>query len=663
MADNNSDNRGDRTIVGFDFGHAETALARVSQQASVAPQMIDLPGAAKGSRQIVTAVARNEQDGVVLGEAAISLPNSTEKYLAFKSPDFANPDVRYPMQLFVSAVLEQATAERKLPPSSEVDWFFGAPSGWSRSLLANYAVLFEEAGFPGATVVPESRAAMLYARDSREVKIDANSKSSMLVIDLGSSTTDLTRVDQLSQRALSDHGVELGARMLDMEIRRRVLERHPKRAELETIVQIDRHASTQLEFLCRRVKESLFRKGTEALRDPNESAFDTDRIPPRGKNSEVVTIELTAAEMDEVLDTPLSTLGGLSWRDSFRQLLEQAREEGDPPDAVLLTGGASRMHFVADVAREVFGDHRVHVGAEPEAAIARGLALAGLVNYRAEQFREEVQELINGTEIEDLVNDNLADLARRLGEAAADGAVERHVIPAMLKWRRSEIDTLDDLAERVASEIHGELTSPTNTAINQVILDWQAEIRPDVDDLTSPICRRWDIPPSQLQLRSFELGDRNWATPDVSSATGSAAGIDGMLAAVSAAIAGVLATTMFGAGMAIVASTGPVGWIIGAVVLFMGIFGGGRDAAMKKARASSLPPWVRQLKGEDGLATSLRASASEQERELAEALAGQFLQDGGPVIAAQLTTSIGQQLAALANETLLDIKVADDHPA
>ena len=71
----------------------------------------------------------------------------------------------------------------------------GCPAGWGKPRREQYAALIESAGFPNVRVVPEPRAAFLYARHARGLRIDAAlMQKSAMVIDIGSSTTDFAYV-------------------------------------------------------------------------------------------------------------------------------------------------------------------------------------------------------------------------------------------------------------------------------------------------------------------------------------------------------------------------------------------------------------------------------------------------------------------------------------
>jgi hypothetical protein len=75
------------------------------------------------------------------------------------------------------------------------------------------------------------------------------------------------------------------------------------------------------------------------------------------------------------------------------------------------------MPFARDIARELFGANRVVIGTEPELAIARGLALAGQIGFRAAGFRVDVTELLESGQVETLVRNRLPVLGEGHGVA------------------------------------------------------------------------------------------------------------------------------------------------------------------------------------------------------------------------------------------------------
>jgi hypothetical protein len=356
--------------------------------------------------------------------------------------------------------------------------------------------------------------------------------------------------------------------------------------------------------------------------------------------------------MESVLDTPLPTLGGRSWREAFRHdLADVAARMGPAPDAVLLTGGASRMDFVLDIAREQFGVDRVMLGTEPESAIARGLALAGRINLEAAGFLQDIAALVDGDQIETLVTERLPAFASRLGAAAADGITKRHIIPAFRDWREGRITTLNEVAAKVAQEVEKELKDPANTAVASAFTEWFNDLRPDLEELTRPICARWHIPASAMRLPEVDISSRDWKVrrPDTAVGTDVLAQLANVINGV---IAGVISTTLLGAGVAIIASTGPFAVVVLAVGVWLAM-SKGTDAMKEKAKDYNIPLGLRKLRSERGLVAKLEQNAATQKQELADELATQFQKDGGAGMVAEISKSIAAQFGALADEAKL----------
>ncbi|MPY56351.1 Hsp70 family protein [Streptomyces spongiae] len=639
-------------VVGFDLGHGETALAKTYTDKTASPVVVDL-GSTGSGRQHVTAVGEHPTRGVLVGREAIDASGVTSLYLAFKSPEIDRDDVRTPIHLFVDKVGRDARErDQDLSGRRTVRWVFGAPSGWDKELRRSYAELLGQAGLGDVEVVPESRAAMLYARDAGEVQVEQGQLGgTVLVIDLGSSTADFTSLLGYQTGPPLDTGLQLGAGLIDRTILERQLDRHPMNEQLQEILQESRFERLRLELMCREAKETFFRTDRSRFVDDPEATVGGVRKMPTRSGSVYFEVELTAAEMDAAVNAPQPSLGGRTWRQAFRDSLDDvARTMGQQPDMVLLTGGASRMHFVQEEAREAFGADRVLLGLEPEVAIAKGLALAGRMSVRADGFRADIRELLQSDRIGSLVQDRLGDLGQRLGEAVADGMTERHVIPAFRRWRNGEIATLDDMAAGISRALHAELTEPGNARLTAAIAEWQNGLRPELEELTRPICLRRHIPPSAMELPAVQVSGGQVNVPFDSAAATEV--LDNIAKVVNVVVAGVIAMALFGAGTAIIATTGPFAVIIAFVVLLVGA-NETREAAMAKARQANIPIMLRKVRSESGLVTKLRQGAETQEAELARAFSAQFLDSGGQVLVEEISKGIAQDLEALADDAEL----------
>ncbi|MFG2349707.1 hypothetical protein [Streptomyces phaeochromogenes] len=644
----------DTVVVGFDLGHGETALAMARADGTVTPGVLDLPGSSR--RQVLTAMAELEGHGVLIGEAALTAGGVGYLATEFKSEDMKEAEVRRPVILFVSKIIEEVRTRGLIPLDRPPLWVFGVPSGWSDAVRGRYARLLAEAVQGDVEVVRESRAAMLCARDSGEASLTVDRLSGQVIIaDLGSLTCDYTYIADYTGSSPKDHGnPALGAALIDEAIRAYVVENHPERERINDVLLRDPTELRRLRVLCRKAKETFFRTPEQTLRlNPQARTGEIGWVTDPDSGEEIVVkVRLSPAEMDTVLDSPLTTLAGRSWRRAFRTDLSEALDRLDGlPDVLLLTGGPSRMPFVLDIARELAGADRVVLGTEPEFAIARGLALAGRMGIHAAGFRADVRELTASGRITTLVEDRIGQLTDLLGAAVAEGITERHVISAFVQWRNGDIQTLDDVVRKIASEVNAEITSATDSRLAAAMATWQNGLAPEFDELTRPICRRWSLEPDSLRLPRVSVGSGGVIEVDVDTAAAT-----GMLSAISTVVsvvlAGVISTSLFGAGMAVLATTGP----FAVIIAFAGIVGAavmGRKRLERLLKTVRVPKTLRRTKSEAGLISELRKNRRTQEAQLAGSLAAQFLAESGEKLTDETARAFAQQLDALADEAEL----------
>ena len=634
------------TIVGFDLGHGQTALALAHADRDTYPAVLDLPGAV--GRQHVTAVAEHPSRGVLIGEEAAGARGITHLWLGFKSPELDEDSVSRPTILFVRKLVADLR-DKALIPAGKVHWVVGAPSGWSATTRKTYAKVLRKAGLDDLEVISESRAALLYARESGDVDLGSGHiDRPVLIVDIGSSTTDYTSV--VGREAVPlDHGnVRLGANLIDREILRYVLERHPQRNQLEEAM-IDSPAERlRLELLCRRVKEDYFRVPPDRFRDdPDTRVSQMTEVATRDGYLDVV-VRLRKADMDAILAVPQKSLAGKSWVEAFRSDLKTSLARlPRVPEVVVLTGGPSRMDFVLEASRHSVGAKTTVIrGAEPEYAIARGLALAGRMSVKAAGFRADLKAITESKRISEIVDAHLPELTSAMGTAVASGITERHIIPAFIKWRNGDIKTLNQMSDVISKQVNGELEGGKTPALAAAISKWQKALQPELDDLTRPICRRWGIPGNALNLPEVTLDGGSYAVRvDTTAATSALDSLGNSIAAVVAIIGG---TILGGAGTALLMS-GPIGWILGAAGVGLAALVG-KEKLMEKAKGSDIPMGARRMKSEQSMVAKLRTDAPANERALATALATEFLKGARAKLAEGMVSSILAQLETRADE-------------
>jgi hypothetical protein len=621
------------SIIGFDLGHAETALAIVKDARGAELGLLDLPS---GRRRpvMVTAVAVCD-DGVRVGYPAIDTDRATVRFAAFKSPDLHLPSVSDPVRHFVSAVRDEVRREGHLPVDRPVKWVFGAPSGWTSMAVDAFRGLLEEQGFRDVEVVRESRAAMLYARDSGDFSFhESDLSKSVLVIDLGSSTTDFTLVEGLVVKAPDDArtGHRLGASLIDRAILDWTLRSHPRAEELLHWLNASPQTEwSRLEFACRWAKEDYFRNEAGA-RDGDPVSGGWVYRPIAGDGAVLFEVTITREVMTELLRKPM--VDGNNWAEQFRHDLREALPPGFRPDIVLMTGGASRMPFVGAIVREEFGNERVIVGAEPGLAIARGLAIAGRIGYRAAGFRDDISELLASGRVQSLVGDRLQELADAVGLAVADGFFEKFVLPAFARFKSGDIATLAELENEIGEAVRADLTE-SNPKIISAVMTWMNQVGQELAQLTEPICDRWRVPRSLLSLTSVPVGgDSLTAIPVSGYLTGVVGGVGG-------AVAGIVAylVTSFAAALLV---TGPIGATIALITMLVAAIAAvryGHRVTADTVKTMRLPVPARRLLTEG----KLRRKAPELEAKLRKDVAGMIVADR-EVIVTQIALRLDGQL-------------------
>ncbi|MGH3611052.1 MAG: Hsp70 family protein [Pseudonocardia sp.] len=608
-------------IVGFDLGHAETALATVRDPNSMDVSRLELPSA-RGRPMMVTAIAECP-DGVRIGYPAVDTPHAVSRAIGFKSSQLNLEAVSRAIRLFVGAVREELRTEGALHGDRPIWWVFGVPSGWGDIILANYRKLLLQAGLEDVEVVRESRAAMLYARDSGEFSIDTVALFwSVLVVDLGSSTADFTIVTGLMAKP-ADVGSRLGAGLIDRAVMQWLLRCHPRAGELMNWLNSSPETEwARLELVCRWAKEDYFRN--EAAPETDEHIFGSGFYRPVAGDGQVIfDVTITREVMADVLAQAL--IDDNTWPEQLRQDMTAAAAVIDgQPSLVLMTGGASRMPFARDIARELFGADRVVIGTEPELAIARGLALAGRIGFRASGFRVDVAELLESGQVETMVRTSLPVLGDEIGHVVADGFFAKFVLPAMARFKRGEITTLAALENEIGQSVKANL-SDDHPGIRAAVASWQLALCLELRQLTDPICDRWWLSRSALSLDGVSMdGDGvEPAVPVSGQLTGTAGGAAAVVAGVVTWIAGIVVASML--------VTGPIGATVASVMaLFAAVAAAvmGREAAMDTLRHSELPQWVRRLLREE----KLRRTAPQREKELQADLAKQIVDTGGDTL-------------------------------
>ena len=622
-------------FIGYDLGHGETSVARAYGGSSREPEIIEHAG----EKSFVSAVARNSS-GVRIGAQAVNMSalgkGKNEIWVKFKSRDLTDKSTEIPTRLFTETLFKDLVADKKIDSLKTSRFIVGCPSGWDATDRDNYQDLMRKSGLKTVRIVPESRAALMTALEQGYLSLEA-ARSSVLIVDIGSSTTDFTYCYDLEAEDVG-HNI-LGSGLLDTLILERNLARQPERKKIEKLIAKFPWYKPILEYWCRLAKEQFFNgegSAVEIIR----------RLPVAG--GVLFEIRMDSKDADAILKTKIEALNGFSWPDTFNYAIKEAVERlgGRHPETVLLTGGASRLPLVGPACEKAFPDARVVRGAEPEFAIARGLAWLGRFEYLHGNFKTAIGELVSegGPVFEKAraASDNLGDV---LAPVLVDALIESCVVPAFGDWRRGKVKALNDVEAALNTRVAEWLSSDAaKKTLRPAIEDWFAGLQRRIEEITDPLCRDHNLPAMVLSLDdsthvSRHLEGLSVAAPKVTS-------LESDTALVGTTISAVLIGVLLSQAHLLAPLLGnPIGMAIGGV-LGLGSFIFGKKALEGKLRAANVPGVMRMLMTD----RRVRKAAKKQRADLIAAVAKAWNAEASERFAGELVGTLNTAFIERADE-------------
>lgn len=445
-----------KKVIGFDLGHAHTALATMS----VAGRELKSLEISKRKEQ-TTALKRRytkpsaspvgAQNGytVSFGDRVFNqiLPED-ELHLGFKARPSHNLLYQKNMTEFFTAVLHDVTTSGQVQDWSQVSIIVGCPSEWKEKEREWYQKLLTVPGYPEPLVTSESRAALLNAIVPHETVMTLHDlNKTILVVDVGSSTVDFTLIHGVSsEKPLADFGDDIGGAFFDQAIYDYAISHHPQPEQLHNLLALNRNLEPKLLYRCRKAKEKYF----ESPED-----WEEDDVPGFAEPLGTLVFEpvVNGATMREILAKP--TKSGKPWIPTFEDHLRKAQQIADAESksvsVVILTGGAARMSFVRETICTVFPGALLIVDSEPEYSIARGLAAWGRSDILVKSFRAEMDRLFK-TEIPDLLRNKQEYLLDLLAPTLADHVIDNFVTPGIFAWKRGEYESLASMKNAIDAQ-------------------------------------------------------------------------------------------------------------------------------------------------------------------------------------------------------------------
>ena len=486
-------------FYGFDLGDAECAISVKMQGKNKEPQVIPV----YGNKSFISAYAVSSGGDIVIGENACYTPKAAQAKIRFKSRFLTDPISNQDILRFTKAVLEDITSENNLRPADENIFYVGCPAGWNKNDRERYRAIFENAGYPPTKIITESRAALMYACQSKHLQLSYDILTKpMLVVDIGSSTTDFAYILGGKEVELMTAGeVFLGGGVMDEILLNDCIKASPKAEKIRSEFRESSSWYTYCEFAARRLKEKYFTD-----EDYWSEHGITQSVVIRYKFPIKLTLKMDKAEADRLLNTKVEKLGNKSFAQLFTESLENVKEKTkeNPPIIVLLTGGVSKMPVIKKMCEEIFPDSVIVSENEPEFSVSKGLSYTGEVDAELKLFKEDIEELKKSDVVENIVSENIDQLLKKVVDTLIEPIIQNAAMPIFTKWRNGQIDTINEVNEQMKDEINTYLNSQeVKQLLVEPISEWIRPIAAKLEEKTIPICVKHNVPYTQLSLISY----------------------------------------------------------------------------------------------------------------------------------------------------------------
>lgn len=383
-------------VVGIDFGHGETSADICAIQWDVNYSQLAIPEsieifngvpAIKSVLLIEKIKGENIVENIYIGEQAINRyanpkfhkENVEFQYYSYfkKIPSLMSETDKNVMRLFMKEVYNQIRKQRSELTDENHLVYIACPSNpkdWTENEIDKYAEIALEAGLPLAKIneknlgiIRESRAAFLKARSNPQYQ--SSIKEGLLLIDFGSSTVDITYYSSKYTEKPIDDGDYCGASNVEIGI---VNDLKKKYSEVLQAMSETSSAETAILLSVRDRKEYFYSYDSEDM----EVVLNLRKFT-NGKIVKSVEHYYSDEEIKNILTKYVVDIKCAfeKFRDTY--LLEK------PIKLIFLTGGASRMDFVQQIARDVFKyEDEFYKETNPSLTISNGIALAGRADLR-----------------------------------------------------------------------------------------------------------------------------------------------------------------------------------------------------------------------------------------------------------------------------------------
>lgn len=420
--------------------------------------------------------------------------------------------------------VERVKSEVKANGCSEIVFCAGHPTKWNKLDVMIYELIMRQSilgkgSYAGVSskleMSAESRAAYLFIKTpgaAGKTGLGNNYLSRgdcALLIDVGSSTIDVTAVTADSNNFVYNHGNNyLGVRCIDFMIRdlyvKKLKADSESYARYLDVVRNNPEYPHSIVMACRDAKENLFRlKGTD------DSVYihgiDNEEIYMSEVENLINTQDVTSVLGENGFNIPsdvLASMRGKSWRRLFQEFLQDMKSELKRKNIrigrIVITGGASWMPVVKEVVKGVFSENRdddVILDMDPSRSISKGLALVGPYREKSEMFREDVKKFLD-TRLPEIIDKNIPKLAEKISPVISS-IIEGVVMSRIREWRAGSIMTINGMKSRIesdCSERNLRSVLENSAEYKKAMMNWASDyVGKDVADELGALCRKYKV--------------------------------------------------------------------------------------------------------------------------------------------------------------------------
>lgn len=575
--------------IGFDLGDGESTVAQISSASKdIEPIILSLDD----KRSFISAVAVDGEDNILIGEQAISLGDKNSLRVRFKSRFSENSEIaEKDIILFVKGVVRKL---KDLDIGEDIQITVGCPAGWTLAMRERYKNLLVKANIPNVRVISESRAAFLYAREAKNIRVNPELlKESVLVVDIGSSTLDFAYIVNGKETGIGVFGNNnLGSGLIDEYLLQEAIKNSDSSEKINEIFTESYGWRCYAQLVSRKVKEKYFTN--EEL---YKNSFCEEIVSLYYDGVQNLSIKASEEIIRNIINKPIKELNGKSFVEGIQYSLYEAAKvtKDNPPKLLILTGGASRMKFFKEQCKFSFPNAIIVNSEEPEFSIGKGLAYSGIIDERLREFRGEVKNFIKSGVVKENVDNQIKELIYPLVEKLTEYVITEGILPNIVLWKKGKIDTIEEmnsiLLERIKDILVPEKIRPL---LEKSIIDWSVSLCDKLQIPIDEICDRYMIPREEMNLLSINLRtDLHNINFSISNLQGENI-INGIISLIIAILMGMLCG---GSGTALIA-TGPLGFLGGAIIgIIAGLIGFNRTKHLFIKK--SIPILLRKLVRKD----------------------------------------------------------------